>query len=123
MSYELQALVEGAWSWLPLASEGIDAEYPTRESAEQARASLLARSDWHESAVRIVDTRGRARQRTRPAKLVTMSPEAWERVDEIARRTGATRSATLEAIVRAATMPRPLPNARNPRARVAPGGQ
>ena len=40
--------------------------------------------------------------RTRPAKLLTMSPEAWERLDLIALRAGLSRSATVESLVRAA---------------------
>lgn len=45
--------------------------------------------------------------RTRPAKLLTMSPEAWERLDLIASRAGLSRSAMVETLVRAAEMPRP----------------
>ncbi len=45
--------------------------------------------------------------RTRPAKLLTMSPEAWERLDAIAARAGQSRSATVERLVREAEMPRP----------------
>ena len=38
--------------------------------------------------------------RTRPAKLLTMSPEAWERLDLIASRAGLSRSAMVETLVR-----------------------
>jgi predicted transcriptional regulator len=41
--------------------------------------------------------------RKRPMVTVTLSPEAVERLDEIARRSGSTRSATVEALVRAAS--------------------
>ena len=46
-------------------------------------------------------------RRTRPAKLLTMSPEAWERLDAIASRAGLSRSACVEQLVRKAEMPRP----------------
>jgi len=45
--------------------------------------------------------------RTRPAKLLTLSPEAWARLDLIAARSGLSRSATVEQLVRAADVPRP----------------
>ena len=44
--------------------------------------------------------------RTRPAKLLTMSVEAWERLDLIASRTGLSRSAMVETLVRGAEVPR-----------------
>lgn len=46
------------------------------------------------------------RRRLRPMIAVTLSPEAIERLDEMARRTGTSRSGAIEALVRAATMPR-----------------
>jgi predicted transcriptional regulator len=46
-------------------------------------------------------------QRKRPMITLTLSPDAVERLDEIAKRTGRTRSATVEGMVRAAEMPRP----------------
>ena len=45
-------------------------------------------------------------KRTRPAKLLTMSPEAWERLDLIASRAGLSRSAMVETLVRGAEVPR-----------------
>jgi hypothetical protein len=45
-------------------------------------------------------------RRNRPAKLLTMSPEAWERLDLIASRAGLSRSACVESLVRAAEVPR-----------------
>jgi hypothetical protein len=45
-------------------------------------------------------------RRTRPAKLLTMSPEAWERLDLIASRAGLSRSAMVETLVRGAEVPR-----------------
>lgn len=45
-------------------------------------------------------------KRRRPMITVTLSREAIERLDEMARRTGRTRSATIEALVRDAEMPR-----------------
>ncbi len=47
--------------------------------------------------------------RHHPAKLITMAPEAWERIDAIAARWGTTRSGALQRLVREAPMPRPLP--------------
>ena len=44
--------------------------------------------------------------RTRPAKLVTLAPETWERLDKMARRTGTSRSGMLERLIRDAEMPR-----------------
>jgi metal-responsive CopG/Arc/MetJ family transcriptional regulator len=47
-------------------------------------------------------------QRHRRAVEVTLSPEALDRLDEIARRSGTSRSGAVEALVRAAEMPRTL---------------
>ena len=44
--------------------------------------------------------------RTRPAKLLTLSVEAWERLDLIASRAGLSRSAMVETPVRGAEVPR-----------------
>lgn len=44
------------------------------------------------------------KSRTRPAKLLTMSPEAWARLDLIASRAGLSRSAMVETLVRGAEM-------------------
>lgn len=44
--------------------------------------------------------------RKRPIVQITLSPEARERLDELARRTGRTRSAMVEDLVRDAAMPR-----------------
>ena len=49
---------------------------------------------------------GTVKPRTRPAKLLTMSVEAWERLDLIASRAGLSRSACVETLVRAADVPR-----------------
>jgi hypothetical protein len=53
--------------------------------------------------------RGLNARRSRPAKIITLSPEAWARLDEMARRRGSSRSATVELLVREAEMPRPRP--------------
>lgn len=44
--------------------------------------------------------------RKRPMVTLTLSKDAVVRLDQIARRSGSTRSATVEALVRAAKMPR-----------------
>jgi predicted DNA-binding transcriptional regulator AlpA len=46
-------------------------------------------------------------RRTRPAKLVTLAPETWVRVDELAARWGTSRSGAIERLVREVEMPRP----------------
>ncbi len=43
--------------------------------------------------------------RKRPLGTLSLSPEAWARLDELARRTGTTRSGAVEARVRAARLP------------------
>ena len=44
--------------------------------------------------------------RTRPAKLVTLAPETWAKLDEMAARRGSSRSAEVERAVKAAKMPK-----------------
>jgi macrodomain Ter protein organizer (MatP/YcbG family) len=46
-------------------------------------------------------------KRTRPARLITMSVDGWERLDAIAERNRQTRSATVERLVLEAELPRP----------------
>lgn len=45
-----------------------------------------------------------ARRRTRPAKLLTLSVEAWARLDAIAAERGQTRSGAVEQLVRRARL-------------------
>jgi len=70
--------------------------------------------------------------RKRPMVRLTLSPEAWERLGEIASRTGRSRSAVVEELVREAAMPRALASleitrapdaARTPGARTRPPRQ
>jgi hypothetical protein len=44
--------------------------------------------------------------RTRPAKLVTLAPETWERLDKIAKRWRVSRAAAVERLVLEAELPR-----------------
>ena len=44
--------------------------------------------------------------RNRPAKLVTLDPETWTKLDEMAARRGSSRSAEVERAVRAVKMPK-----------------
>jgi len=47
-------------------------------------------------------------KRKRPLHTLSLSPECWERLDEIARRWGIGRSAAVERMVRETTMPRDI---------------
>jgi predicted transcriptional regulator len=51
-------------------------------------------------------------ERNRPMIMVTLSPDAVKRVDEIADRTGRSRSATIEALIMATELPRRRPSDR-----------
>jgi hypothetical protein len=44
-------------------------------------------------------------KRKRPAKLVTLSPEAWTMLDSYAENTGQSRSAAIEQLVRSVCAP------------------
>ena len=48
----------------------------------------------------------RLHTRNRPAKLVTLAPEVWAKLDEMAARRGSSRSAEVERAVKAAKMPK-----------------
>jgi len=43
-------------------------------------------------------------KRNRPAKLLTLSPEAWERLDAIAAARGTSRSGAVEQLIRRARL-------------------
>jgi hypothetical protein len=47
-------------------------------------------------------------KRKRPLRTLSLSPDGWGRLDEIARRWGLSRSGAVERLVREATMPRDL---------------
>jgi hypothetical protein len=44
--------------------------------------------------------------RLRPLGTISLAPETWERLDQIAQRSGSTRSATIERLVRTAKLPK-----------------
>ena len=48
------------------------------------------------------------KKRKRPLKTLSLSKESWGRLDEIARRWGISRSATVERLIHEAQMPREL---------------
>jgi hypothetical protein len=48
--------------------------------------------------------RGGGQKRNRPAKLLTLSPEAWERLDAIAAARGTSRSGAVEQLIRRARL-------------------
>lgn len=48
-------------------------------------------------------------KRTRPMMMVTLAPDAIDRLRQIAERTGRSRSAVIEALIREAPMPRGRP--------------
>jgi hypothetical protein len=47
-------------------------------------------------------------KRKRPLHTLSLSPDGWDRLDEIARRWGLSRSGSVERLIREATMPRDL---------------
>jgi hypothetical protein len=61
------------------------------EAADAAAAPTLPRS-----------------KRKRPLHTMSISPDGWARLDEIARRWGLSRSGAVERLIRESTMPRDL---------------
>ena len=51
-----------------------------------------------------VVSRTAPQKRNRPAKLLTLSPEAWERLDAIAAARGTSRSGAVEQLIRRARL-------------------
>lgn len=47
-------------------------------------------------------------KRKRPLHTLSLSPDGWDRLDEISRRWGLSRSGAVERLIREATMPRDL---------------
>ena len=64
-------------------------------------------SPGEEGAATPAPTLPRSR-RKRPLRTLSLSPDGWDRLDEIARRWGLSRSGAVERLIREATMPREL---------------